>query len=311
MQERVLDGDLIKVGRRSGWDLCLDGIGRMHAVLERTMSAGWSVVDLGTSVGTLLDGQHVSGTARMGDRGVLAFGDWRVEYEVVQVTARERIDALRDEMREEAVAEWGRGDSWGGEHHASLLRSLAAELVKTSPGAAATVEKIEARWSFLSMERKLGFLRFLVNAVRESRVDHDRHARLYATSILEIGPGAIERAFSLAPEEALDRAYETIVSMATAKHALALLREMGLEQKIGKVMEGEREKGNDDGVDKSRSVLAGHGALVQRLEKTLTGGTALLLVYIQRAGGASLSDAERQQMHEAFAAAHEAANATT
>jgi hypothetical protein len=42
----------------------------------------------------------------------------------------------------------------------------------------------------------------------------------------------------------------------------------------------------------------------------MTGGTALLLVYLQRAGGADL-DGDEQQMYAAFAAARKAASEAT
>ena len=68
----TLDRDHFGVGRSSANELCYPedaGLSRQHLVIERTPS-GWSVRDLGSKNGTLLNGQRIAGTHALspGDR---------------------------------------------------------------------------------------------------------------------------------------------------------------------------------------------------------------------------------------------------
>ena len=75
-----LGGDRITVGRAAGNDIVLgdDGqVSRVHAVLER-LGGGWSIRDVSSRNGTFVNGNRVSGEARVGPGDELRIGRTRI-----------------------------------------------------------------------------------------------------------------------------------------------------------------------------------------------------------------------------------------
>ena len=77
---KTLDQDVIKIGKLKSSHLCLDdeAVARMHAVIE-VSGDEVRIIDLGSSSGTLLNGQRVDKNAPLGDGDRLEFGPYRVE----------------------------------------------------------------------------------------------------------------------------------------------------------------------------------------------------------------------------------------
>jgi TonB family protein len=77
---QTLDQDVIKIGKLKSSHLCLDdeAVARMHAVIE-VSGDEVRIIDLGSSSGTLLNGQRVDKNAPLNDNDVLEFGPYRVE----------------------------------------------------------------------------------------------------------------------------------------------------------------------------------------------------------------------------------------
>ena len=75
-----LGGDRITVGRAAGNDIVLsdDGqVSRVHAVLER-LGGGWSIRDVSSRNGTFVNGNRLSGEARVGPGDELRIGRTRI-----------------------------------------------------------------------------------------------------------------------------------------------------------------------------------------------------------------------------------------
>jgi hypothetical protein len=72
--------DVIKVGRLAGSHVRLDDdrVSRMHAVLERD-GDGWTLIDLGSSEGTHVDGKRVS-KARLSPTSVVGIGPFSITF---------------------------------------------------------------------------------------------------------------------------------------------------------------------------------------------------------------------------------------
>ena len=72
----VLDQDVIKVGKLSSSHLRLEdaNVSRIHAVIERSPSGGFSVIDLGSATGTYVNGAKVT-KVELSSGDELQFGD--------------------------------------------------------------------------------------------------------------------------------------------------------------------------------------------------------------------------------------------
>lgn len=76
----VLAGDRVTVGRLSSCGVCLSdvNVSREHAAFEREGS-GWAAVDLGSTNGTLVNGEHV-GRRRLSDGDIVTVGITELVY---------------------------------------------------------------------------------------------------------------------------------------------------------------------------------------------------------------------------------------
>ena len=131
--------------------------------------------------------------------------------------------------------------------------------------------------------------------------DDHRHQKQRVASMLQLGSEGLLAIYELTPEEALDRAHETLTSMQVARDAITWLDEMGLVAKIKAADAGARgEKGPDGNTSSTRAFLNGHDKLLVRLQTVVAAGGSFLLGYLSRAGGHELSDEERFEMKRAF-----------
>src|SRR5262245_46781130 len=79
VREEVLAQDVIKVGKLASSHLRLDDetVSRMHAVIEVTGPEEIHIIDLGSTRGTLVNGERIS-KARLQSGDEIMFGDSRV-----------------------------------------------------------------------------------------------------------------------------------------------------------------------------------------------------------------------------------------
>lgn len=186
------------------------------------------------------------------------------------------------------------------EHHRQLLEGLVAEIGKCSRRMGEQIEAAEtaATWPTLDMAAKIETLRYLVKVLRHLRGEVDRVQRQRVASMLELGPEGLLAIYDLTPEQAMEKAVETLTSMQLAKESLSWLDGMDLVQKVtladGRV-------GPERSMSPSTAAfVAGHEALVERLQTAVAAGGSLLIAYISRGGGHELSDEERFEMKRAF-----------
>lgn len=290
VEERTFLDAIVKIGRLGTSHLQLDGIARMHAVLERTGSV-WRLIDLGSSMGSKVDGEYVDKTAVLPETGRLGFGDWTLAYEI-EDASQELLDKLladttRDVMDHEM-------DTWDSEHHRAMLEGLTGEIRRLSSRAAQQIEEtgLERAWASMRTENRRNALRKLVMSVRHLRAETTRHQRQRVASMLEVGPEGILAIYDMTPDQALDHAVDALTTISVAKGALDWLAGMDLVAKSKKAASEDNKT--------VASIIAGHDRLVDRLQTTMTGGSSLLLAYISRAGGHELTDEERFEMKRAF-----------
>ena len=80
LREEPFDRDIIKIGRLASAHLKLDDpkVARIHAVIEATSDgAGFSIIDMGSTDGTFVNGQRVS-KERLHDGDQIIVGDRRL-----------------------------------------------------------------------------------------------------------------------------------------------------------------------------------------------------------------------------------------
>lgn len=290
MEEREFLDAIVKVGRLESSHLQLDGIARMHAVLERTGST-WRLIDLGSSLGTTFNGAYVGQNFVLPQQGRLGFGDWTVVYD---------IEDASDEILDKLIAETTQTvmdhemNTWDAEHHRAMLEGLTGEIRRLSSRAAKQIEGtgLERGWASMRSESKRATLRKLVASVRYLRKETARAQRQRVASMLEVGPEGILAIYDMTPDQALDHAVDALTSISVAKGALEWFARMDLVTKA-------KEAADED--DRTvAAIVAGHDRVVERLQTRVTGGSSLLLAYISRAGGHELTDEERFEMKRAF-----------
>lgn len=287
------DQDVVKIGALSTSHLRLqgDGVARMHAVLERSGDL-WRIIDLGSLAGCSLDGVKIDKNAPLPKTGTLGIGSFRLEYEL---DAAPNVQSPRPQSETHA--------SFQAEpHHTKLFDSLLAEMEKVDPSAAESIQKYRrgewAMWQLLSDERRRHVLRLMVQAIRDGRKGNEQFARRQVASMLNLGPEGLEAVYDLAPEEALEKAYETLVAIDTAKRGLETLQKLDLagtiKRGVGKAKEAQAEQ-------TAARFQAGHTALEDRLQTTVAGGITLLVAYLSRAGGEELTEEDRKKWREQYA----------
>ena len=80
LREETLAQPVIKVGKLSSSHLRLDddSVSRMHAVIEVSGPGSISIIDLGSTKGTVVNGQKVN-KANLQDGDLVVLGDIRIE----------------------------------------------------------------------------------------------------------------------------------------------------------------------------------------------------------------------------------------
>ena len=186
-------------------------------------------------------------------------------------------------------------DNEDAEHHRAMLEGLMGMVRGLSTVAARQIEKtaLEPAWASMGLENKRNALRKLVSSIRYLRREDARVQRQRVASMLELGPDGILAIYDLNPREALIHAAEALTSVSVAKGALEWLVGMDLVGKAAKASTAP----DDPTIE---ALIKGHGMLVEHLQTTMSGGSAMLLAYISRAGGHELSDEDRFQMKRAF-----------
>ncbi|NVB41743.1 AgmX/PglI C-terminal domain-containing protein [Pseudenhygromyxa sp. WMMC2535] len=99
---RSFDQDIIKLGRLASSHLQLDGegVGRMHAVIEVSQAGELRLIDLGSAIGTAVNGVAVDRNTVLGDGDVLECGPFRLELSLAapsSVAARPARPSLPSE----------------------------------------------------------------------------------------------------------------------------------------------------------------------------------------------------------------------
>jgi hypothetical protein len=93
----ALDGERVVVGKSTDADIVIDHdttVSRRHAVLER-VGGSWAIRDLGSTNGTLVNGDRVFGDRALRDGDEIVLGRTRIVY---------RVQAVAMETSTEAVA---------------------------------------------------------------------------------------------------------------------------------------------------------------------------------------------------------------
>src|SRR5262245_13111043 len=88
VDQKTLAQDVIKIGKLKSSHLCLedDSVARMHAVIE-VSGSDVRVIDLGSSTGTILNGNRVEKNDVLKSGDVLEFGPYRIEVEFTAAPA--------------------------------------------------------------------------------------------------------------------------------------------------------------------------------------------------------------------------------
>ena len=88
VRSEELDQDVIKVGKLSSSHLRLEdaNVSRIHAVIERSPSGGFSVIDLGSATGTFVNGDKVT-KSEISSGDELQFGDTTIRVEIGAASA--------------------------------------------------------------------------------------------------------------------------------------------------------------------------------------------------------------------------------
>lgn len=290
---KEFDQDVVKIGSLSSSNLRLngDGVARMHAVLERSGDM-WRIIDLGSMSGCVLDGVKVDKNAALPLTGELRIGSFRIDYELDHAP---QIDPPRSE-RSESV-------SYSADpHHTKLFDSLLEELEKVSPNEAKSVAKYKGSnrtlWQFLGEDRRRQLLRLMVKGIRTGRSDNKRFVRHQVASMLNLGPEGLEAVYDLSPEEALDKAHESLLTIHNAKAGLEALSKLNL---AGVVEQGAADTHLPDAEGAAERFRKGHAALEDRLQRTVAGSVTLLVAYLSRAGGEELTEEDRKKWREQYA----------
>jgi pSer/pThr/pTyr-binding forkhead associated (FHA) protein len=263
VKEHVIDSSSTTIGRSKASDLVLDGIARVHALLERKRSKDekgqeWFLTDMGSSVGTRLNGEYLDKEARLSPSGQMEFGKWRLEYETVEDTRTtgDRLRQLKEDMQNQRMRSWQRN------------AEREAEMEEYEAG----LQKDGAD-----------------DEVRQHNQDFEE--RRVAT-LLNLGPDGIREIYRLTPEEALDKAHVLALEMAASRAALSTIAELDLIDAVRKM------PGNDD--KHLGEIEKGYTALCGRLKDAQMSGFSQMIALISRAGGHELTEEESAHLDLAW-----------
>ena len=180
----ALDGDRVTIGRADQADVSLDAdrqVSRAHAVLQR-YPGGWTVRDLGSANGTLVNGEVIHGERRLHSGDEVRVGSSRLvfrddpDHTEPTAAARPKPPALTRRERDVLVA---------------LCRPLAAGDLFTEP---AGVDAIAAELVVSAPAVK----QHLANLYRKFNID-DTSGRRARLANLAVGTGAVTLADLRAP----------------------------------------------------------------------------------------------------------------
>jgi pSer/pThr/pTyr-binding forkhead associated (FHA) protein len=291
---KEFDQEVVKIGKLQSSNLHLDGdgVGRMHAVLER-IGGVYRIIDLGSHSGSVLDGIKVNKNAVLPKAGTLKIGSFKIEYELDEAPEAQPRDADESDFA-----------SFSSDpHHTKLFDSLLEELTKISPNEGESAAKYQAQdralWRLMGDDRKRRLLRTMVEAIRTGRKDNDQFVRHQIASMLNLGAEGLEAVYDLSPDDALDKAHETLAAIESAKSSLEVLHKLDL---AGTVERGATQANAsiEDARKTAEHFRKGHSALEERLQITIAGGSTLLVAYLSRAGGEELTDEDRRKWRVQF-----------
>jgi hypothetical protein len=288
-EERLFDQDIIKIGRLESSHISLKDIARMHAVLERDHHGVWRLLDLGSSMGSKLNGVFVDKNAEIGSSGELQFGSWRILFLATEGTDVLPSNGPAPDPRE---------------HHRTLLEALIKEMHKHSSQTARSAEKLLATWSLLDEERKRKMLRTLIVAIRSARVDSVRVGRQMVASMLKLGSEGIAEIYELEPAQALVQARAALITVAQAKAALAALESL----KLREVVDNAPTEEDEERKESISHFVKGHEDLEELLQQEMVMGVSILSACLSRAGGHVLTHRERVELRHAYEKLEKAAN---
>ena len=105
VREETLTQPVIKVGKLSSSHLRLDDdtVSRMHAVIEVQGEGDISIIDLGSTKGTIVNGQKVN-KAKLQDGDMIQLGDTRIEFAVGAAEAADEMDDAPTKVQESPIA---------------------------------------------------------------------------------------------------------------------------------------------------------------------------------------------------------------
>jgi TonB family protein len=134
IEQKSLSQDVIKIGKLKSSHLCLDdeSVARMHAVIE-VSGSDVRVIDLGSSSGTLLNGERIEKNASLNSGDTLEFGPFRVEVEVADAAA-----AAAPAARATQIAPAGPGPA-----AAPVAAAAAAPVAAAAPAVQVDVSTVE------------------------------------------------------------------------------------------------------------------------------------------------------------------------
>src|SRR5690349_6418681 len=104
LRTETLSQPVIKVGKLSSSHLRIDdeSVSRMHAVIEVTGPGDISIIDLGSTKGTIVNGQKVN-KAKLQDGDVVVLGDTRIVLAVGEAEASDEMPTTVQESPQAAV----------------------------------------------------------------------------------------------------------------------------------------------------------------------------------------------------------------
>lgn len=194
VEDTIPPKQVIKVGRLHSSDVKLGsagldgddlGVARMHAVIEQGQE-GTRLIDLGTQVGSHLNGKHITRNAVMPKQGQLKFGRAVVDYQFSPESSVDWKNWDKDSNPEESAPKnlindlltglFSSAKTKGDLHHKDLLDGLVRHLKNDSflslvpNDVQEALVDLEKSFPLLSASEKRKVLRSLVQLVRELRV---------------------------------------------------------------------------------------------------------------------------------------------